>query len=183
MPKKNNHKGQKGFVFEITAKCEAMVQADRCAAAAAASARCHLARGSHYSYQPTPVAFACVRRAQSLGGSVCVLLPWAPQDHVRWYASTTCCPAHCSSYTQLTRGHLMCCAGAVTDESGMVVFEDALEGMMVTLYKVRTSTHCTNVCTHARTRVRAYTRTHGCMDARTHGRTDAYAYKRTLAAA
>ena len=36
MPKKNNHKGQKGFVFEITAKCEAMVQADRCAAAIAA---------------------------------------------------------------------------------------------------------------------------------------------------
>lgn len=33
MPKKDSHKGKKGFVFEVTAKCEAMVQADRCAAA------------------------------------------------------------------------------------------------------------------------------------------------------
>ena len=46
MPKKGKHKGSKGFVFEVAAKCQAVCQADRCECGAALNAGLGLARGS-----------------------------------------------------------------------------------------------------------------------------------------
>jgi hypothetical protein len=151
MPKKDSHKGKKGFVFEVTAKCEAMVQADRCAAAGCP----RLLRPyppprltAQLQPQPTPGRLTRVHvcgSAQCAWGTVRLFLPRSPEDHVR-----RCAPARSLDAGMLCVGNPRGSsiarerrttdaprrAGALPDDDGAVNFEDPLEGMMVTLYKV-----------------------------------------------
>ena len=77
MPKKGKHKGSKGFVFEVAAKCQAVCQADRCECGAAlqrrARPRAGLARalGRPARTQPTLSRMALRRELGGLFVSLC----------------------------------------------------------------------------------------------------------------
>ena len=92
MPKKGKHKGSKGFVFEVAAKCQAVCQADRCECGAALNAGLGLARGSRAPSgappEPNPAHTEPHGVAQGAGRAVCVALPRPPEVHLR-----RCAPA------------------------------------------------------------------------------------------
>ena len=72
MPKKGKHKGSKGFVFEVAAKCQAVCQADRCECGAALNAGLGLARGSRAPSgappEPTQPTLSRMALRRELGG-------------------------------------------------------------------------------------------------------------------
>ena len=136
-------------MFEVTAKCEAMVQADRCAAAGCPRLlRPYPPRLTAAAAAPanawSPDARARVRLgAVRLGhcSSLSAAVAGRPRPTVRCRSLPRCwlCvgnPRGSSIARERRTTDAPRRAGALPDDDGAVNFEDPLEGMMVTLYKV-----------------------------------------------